>query len=214
MKSITLLGMLACVLCLGDALIPAGFAQTAANAAGSNPAVSINTGRLRGSLTAEGVAVFKNIPFAQPPVGDLRWREPLPAKAWAGVRDATAFGPMCNQSGNKQLPHSEDCLQLNVWTPKWPMTSGVPVMVWVHGGGNTAGSGVEALFNGEVLARHGVVVVNVNYRLGILGFFAHPGLTKESPHHAAGNYGRRVSTTLRHSDKEFKEYFRLSVVVC
>ena len=134
-------------------------------------------------------AVFKNIPFAQPPVGDLRWREPLPAKAWTGVRDATAFGPMCNQNDNKQLPHSEDCLQLNVWTPKWPMTSSVPVMVWVHGGGNTAGSGVEALFNGEVLARHGVVVVNVNYRLGIFGFFAHPGLTKESPHHAAGNYG-------------------------
>ena len=96
---------------------------------------------------------------------------------------------MCNQNDNKQLPHSEDCLQLNVWTPKWPLTSPVPVMVWVHGGGNTAGSGVEALFNGEVLARHGVVVVNVNYRLGIFGFFAHPGLTKESPHHAAGNYG-------------------------
>jgi para-nitrobenzyl esterase len=135
------------------------------------------------------VAVFKNIPFAQPPVGELRWREPLPAKAWTGVRDATAFGPMCNQNDNKQLPHSEDCLQLNVWTPKWPRTSHFPVMVWIHGGGNTAGSGVEALFNGEVLARHGVVVVNVNYRLGVFGFFAHPGLTKESPHHAAGNYG-------------------------
>jgi para-nitrobenzyl esterase len=96
---------------------------------------------------------------------------------------------MCNQNDNKQLPHSEDCLQLNVWTPKWPLTSPVPVMVWIHGGGNTAGSGVEALFNGEVLARHGVVVVNINYRLGVFGFFAHPGLTKESPHHAAGNYG-------------------------
>ena len=170
-------------------MIPAISAQAPAKAAGSDPVVSISTGQLRGSLTADGVAVFKNIPFAQPPVGDLRWREPLPAKAWTGVRDATAFGPMCNQNDNKQLPHSEDCLQLNVWTPKWPATSRVPVMVWVHGGGNTAGSGVEALFNGEVLARHGVVVVNVNYRLGIFGFFAHPGLTKESPHHAAGNYG-------------------------
>jgi len=189
MKSIKVFGILACALCLGLALIPASSAQAPARAAGSSPVVSIGTGQLRGSLTADGVAVFKNIPFAQPPVGDLRWREPLPAKAWTGVRDATAFGPMCNQNDNKQLPHSEDCLQLNVWTPKWPGTSRFPVMVWVHGGGNTAGSGVEALFNGEVLARHGVVVVNVNYRLGIFGFFAHPGLVKESPRHAAGNYG-------------------------
>jgi para-nitrobenzyl esterase len=172
--------MLACVLCLGHA---------PAKAAGSDPIVTITTGQLRGSFTSTGGAAFKNIPFAQPPVGNLRWHEPQPAKAWSGVRDATAMGPMCHQNDNKQLPHSEDCLQLNVWTPKSPMTSPVPVMVWVHGGGNTAGSGVEALFNGEVLARHGVVVVNVNYRLGIFGFFAHPDLTKESPHHAAGNYG-------------------------
>ena len=98
-------------------------AQTPATSEQSLPVVSVNTGQLRGSLTAEGVAFFKNIPFAQPPVGALRWREPLPAKAWTGVRDATAFGPMCNQNDNKQLPHSEDCLQLNVWTPKWPVTS-------------------------------------------------------------------------------------------
>ncbi len=189
MKSIRVLGTLACTLWVGQALIPAISAQAPARVAGSDPVVSISTGQLRGSVTADGLAVFKNIPFAQPPVGDLRWKEPLPAKAWTGVRDATAFGPMCNQNDNKQLPHSEDCLQLNVWTPKWPAPSRVPVMVWVHGGGNTAGSGVEALFNGEVLARHGVVVVNVNYRLGIFGFFAHPGLTKESPHYAAGNYG-------------------------
>jgi para-nitrobenzyl esterase len=164
-------------------------AQAPAKAAGSDPIVSISTGQLRGSLTSDGGAVFKNIPFAQPPVGDLRWREPQPAKAWTGVRDATTMGPMCHQNDNLQLPHSEDCLQLNVWTPKSPMTSPVPVMVWVHGGGNTAGSGIEALFNGEVLASHGAVVVNVNYRLGVFGFFAHPGLTKESPHHASGNYG-------------------------
>jgi para-nitrobenzyl esterase len=189
MKAIKVLGRLACVLSLGQALIPTSGAQTAANSAKANPVVTVGTGQLRGGVTPEGVAFFKNIPFAQPPVGDLRWREPLPPKAWTGVRDATAFGPMCNQAGNKQLPHSEDCLQLNVWTPKWPMTSPAPVMVWVHGGGNTAGSGVEALFNGEVLARRGVVMVNVNYRLGTFGFFAHPGLTKESPHHAAGNYG-------------------------
>ncbi len=180
---------LACILCFGQALATAISARAPARAAASEPVVSIRTGQLRGSLTAEGVAVFKNIPFAQPPVGALRWREPLPAKAWTGVRDATAFGPMCNQNDNQQLPHSEDCLQLNVWTPTWPVRSSVPVMVWIHGGGNTAGSGMEALFNGEVLARHGVVVVNVNYRLGVFGFFAHPQLRKESPHHAAGNYG-------------------------
>src|ERR1700683_1302759 len=189
MKSIIVLGTLACTLVCGQALIPASSAQASAKAAGSDPVVSISSGQLRGSLTADGVAVFKNIPFAQPPVGNLRWREPLPANAWTGVRDATAFGPMCNQNDNKQLPHSEDCLQLNVWTPKWPAASPAPVMVWVHGGGNTARSGGGGLFNGEVLAHHGVVVVNVNYRLGIFGFFAHSGLTKESPHHAAGNYG-------------------------
>jgi len=151
--------------------------------------VSVSTGQLRGSLTNDGVAAFKNIPYAEPPVGDRRWKEPVPAKAWTSVRDATAFGPMCHQNDNPQLPHSEDCLQLNIWTPEWPMTLTVPVMVWFHGGGNTAGSGVEPLFNGETLARHGVVLVTSNYRLGIFGFFSHPELTKESPHHASGNYG-------------------------
>src|ERR1035441_6012656 len=187
MKSIKVLGILACVLYLGQALTRVSWSQAPGKSAQSSPTVTAGAGPLRGSRTAEGVAVFKNIPFAQPPVGDLRWREPLPATPWTGVRDATAFGPMCNQNDNRQTPHSEDCLQLNVWTPSWPLKSPVPVMVWVHGGGNTAGSGMEALFNGEVLARHGVVVVNVNYRLGVFGFFAHPGLTKESVHHAAGN---------------------------
>jgi para-nitrobenzyl esterase len=146
----------------------------------SNPVVSFSSGKLRGSVDADGAAVFRNIPFAEPPVGDLRWKEPVPAKPWTGVRDATTFGPMCHQNDNPQLPHSEDCLQLNIWTPKRPMTARVPVMVWFHGGGNTAGSGVEPLFNGEVLARHGVIVVTANYRLGIFGFFSHPELTKES----------------------------------
>jgi len=188
MKSIKV-GTLACALCMWQSSIPASSAQTPAGSAGSNPVVSVGAGQLRGGLTANGVAVFKNIPFAQPPVGDLRWREPLPVKAWTGVRDATAFGPMCHQNDNRNTPHSEDCLQLNIWTPKWPMTSPVPVMVWFHGGGNTAGSGVEPLFNGETLARQGVVLVTANYRLGVFGFFAHPDLTKESAHHASGNYG-------------------------
>jgi para-nitrobenzyl esterase len=174
---------------LGQALISAKFAQSQTIAAGSDPIVSIGNGRLRGSMTPDGIAVFKNIPFAQPPVGDLRWREPVPAKSWNGVRDATDFGPMCHQNDNPHLPHSEDCLQLNVWTPAWPMKSSVPVMVWFHGGGNFAGSGIEPLFNGEILARHGVVLVTANYRLTIFGFFAHPELTGESAHNASGNYG-------------------------
>jgi para-nitrobenzyl esterase len=189
MRTIRAFGTLACVLCLGQASIPARSAQAPGSSAGSNAIASVSNGQLRGSLTSDGVAVFKNIPFAEPPVGNLRWREPVPAKPWTGVRDATVFGPMCHQSGNRNLPHGEDCLQLNIWTPRWPMKSSVPVMVWFHGGGNTAGSGVEALFNGEALARHGVVLVTTNYRLGIFGFFAHPELTKESIHHASGNYG-------------------------
>ncbi len=197
-----MLGPLGFVFCLGYALIsaqtparnasapPANDAAAAANGTtGSAPVVAVSTGQLRGSLTAGGAAMFKNIPFAEPPVGALRWKEPQPAKAWTGVRDATAFGPMCNQTGNAQLPHSEDCLQLNVWTPSWPMNASVPVLVWIHGGGNTAGSGVEPLFHGEALAKRGLVYVTVNYRLGIFGFFAHPGLTQESAHRASGNYG-------------------------
>src|SRR4051812_15377315 len=113
MKSIKTTGTLAFAVCLGQALMPAAAAQAAPKNAGADPVVSVAAGQLRGSLTSDGVAAFKNIPFAQPPVGELRWREPLPPKAWTGVRDAIAFGPMCHQNDNKQLPHSEDCLQLN-----------------------------------------------------------------------------------------------------
>jgi para-nitrobenzyl esterase len=182
MKVIAFLSTLACVLSWGLASIPA-------KSASPNPMVTVSTGELRGSLTTDGVAVFKGIPFAQPPTGNLRWREPLPAKSWTGVRDATVFGPACVQSGHLNATSSEDCLQLNVWTPRWPMRSPVAVMVWIHGGGNIAGSGVEPLFNGETLARHGIVLVTINYRLGVFGFFSHAELTKESPHHASGNYG-------------------------
>ena len=127
MNSIKVSGALVCVLCFGQA--SARYAQAQANSAGSNFIASASTGQLRGSLTEDGVAVFKNIPFAQPPVGDLRWREQVPAKSWTAVRDATAFGPMRHQNDNQHLPHSEDCLQLNVWTPAWPMESSAPVMV-------------------------------------------------------------------------------------
>lgn len=161
----------------------------AQGAAQSGPTVVVKSGKLAGAATADGGAVFKGIPYAQPPVGDLRWREPLPAKAWAGVRQATVFGPTCVQGGNLGKESSEDCLYLNIWAPKWPMTRPAAVMVWIHGGGNFAGAGSELIFNGENLARHGVVLVTLNYRLGVFGFLAHPELTKESAHHVSGNYG-------------------------
>ena len=187
MKSATLFGTLACALLLGQASITAIFAQPSTDSA-TKPIATTSTGQVSGGLLYDGVAFFKNIPFAQPPVGDLRWREPLPAKAWSGVRDATAFGPACVQSGHLNATSSEDCLQLNIWTPSWPVKSPVPVILWYHGGGNTAGSAIEPLFNGETFARHGVILVSANYRLGVFGFFAHPELTKESAHHSSGNY--------------------------
>ena len=178
------------VMCVAFA-IPAG-------AANSGPIVKVTGGQVRGATLDKVGAVFKGIPFAQPPVGTLRWREPIPVKPWAGVRDATAFGPLCAQvqspspnaaqASNAELS-DEDCLYLNVWTPEWHGKSQRPVMVYIHGGGNLGGGSSEATYDGESLARHGVVLVSVNYRLGIFGFFSHPALTQESPHHASGNQG-------------------------
>jgi para-nitrobenzyl esterase len=159
------------------------FALTAG--AQESPSVAVTGGKIQGSRAGSG-AVFKGIPFAAPPVGDLRWREPQPVQPWTRVRDASKFSPRCMQTGQDV---SEDCLYLNVWTPEWPPKSRRPVMLWIHGGGNFAGSGSEAIFDGESLARRGVVLVTANYRLGVFGFFAHPELTAESSHHASGNYG-------------------------
>ena len=153
------------------------------------PTVSTSAGKIRGIASNYGGAVFKGIPFAQPPVGDLRWREPLPAKPWSGVLDATAFGHACVQGGNQGRDSSEDCLTLNVWTPAWPMKKPTAVLVWIYGGGNFAGATSDPTFNGDSLAKHGVVLVTANYRLGVCGFFAHPELSKESPHHVSGHYG-------------------------
>lgn len=171
-----------------------------ATAAARDPVVSLTAGRLRGSAVAHGGAVFKGIPYAQPPAGDLRWRPPAPVKPWSGERSATAFGPPCAQNSNGRMLEnsSEDCLFLNVWTADWPphisgKASRKPVMLWLHGGGNYAGTASGANFDGESLARRGVVLVTVNYRLTVFGFFAHPELTRESSresgHHASGNYG-------------------------
>jgi para-nitrobenzyl esterase len=142
-----------------------------------------------------GIRVFKGIPYAAPPVGDLRWKEPQPAAPWTGVRKADAFGPRAMQGFIyddmvfRDRGPSEDCLYLNVWTPARSAGDGLPVMFWIHGGGFQAGSSSEPRQDGENLARKGVVVVSLNYRLGILGFLAHPGLTMESRFGASGNYG-------------------------
>jgi para-nitrobenzyl esterase len=165
--------------------------------ADSGPIVKVTGGQIKGAALDKGGAVFKGIPYAQPPVGDLRWREPMRVKPWTGVRDATAFGAICPQAppfvGNG-VASGEDCLYLNVWTPEWPSRSRKAVMVWIPGGGNIFGGVIAGNPNndgndGESLARHGVVVVSLNYRLGSFGFFAHPALTRESPHHASGNQG-------------------------
>jgi para-nitrobenzyl esterase len=157
-----------------------------AAAAEELPTVKVTGGKVQGAALASGGAVFKGIPFAAAPVGNLRWREPVPVKPWSGVRDATKFGARCMQNG---MGVSEDCLYLNIWTPEWPSRSRKPVMLWIHGGGNFAGASSDAIFDGERLARRSIVLVSANYRLGVFGFFAHPKLTAESKHHASGNYG-------------------------
>jgi para-nitrobenzyl esterase len=137
---------------------------------------------------------FLGIPYAAAPVGDLRWKPPVPVAKWDGVRKATEFGSHCMQTnvfGDMVFPDpggSEDCLSLNVWVPAKAQGK-LPVMVWIYGGGFVAGGTSEPRQHGEVLAQQGVIVVSMNYRLGIFGFFVHPELAKESEHHAAGNYG-------------------------
>ncbi len=158
--------------------------------------VRTEAGAVEGSTSTDGkIQIFRGIPYAAPPVGALRWKEPQPVAAWQGVRKATEFGARCMQ-GNvfgdmvfRDAAPSEDCLYLNVWTPKASSDAKLPVMVWIYGGGFQAGATSEPRQDGEHLAHKGVVVVSMNYRLGIFGFFSHPDLTKESPHHASGNYG-------------------------
>ena len=170
----------------------------AAPAARASDALTVVTdrGSVQGTLSSDGqVRAFLGIPYAAPPVGPLRWKPPQPAPAWSGVRSATSFGPRCMQSHlyPDMVFHdpgpSEDCLTLNVWTPAEKSSAPLPVMVWIYGGGFVTGGTSEARQDGEHLARKGVIVVSMNYRLGIFGFFALPSLAAESPKHAAGNYG-------------------------
>jgi para-nitrobenzyl esterase len=144
----------------------------------------------------DGVRTFKGIPFAQPPVGDLRWREPQPVKNWTDTRTADKFGPQCMQRTSSGGDYwfrsdgmSEDCLYLNVWTPAKSGHEELPVLVYIFGGGFQNGDGSEPRYDGGNMARQGMVAVSVNYRTNVFGLFVHPELTKESAHHAAGNYG-------------------------
>jgi len=172
----------------------AGAADPGANATG--PQVRVRAGSLQGVTEAGSlVAAYKGIPYAKPPVGDLRWRPPVPAPAWEGVRDAREFGHACLQPPQQptglysggMASLSEDCLTLNVWAPAG--ARGLPVMVWIHGGALVGGSSSEPLYDGVKIAQQGVVFVSINYRLGLLGFLAHPALSAESPQRLSGNYG-------------------------
>jgi len=180
-----LLACAAAAACLGLAL-PAS--------AGQGPVVQAPAGALQG-VTDGSVRVFKGVPYAQPPVGAQRWRPPVAAAKWPGVRPATQFGPACLQPiprtasiyADPPPAMSEDCLSLNVWAPADARNA--PVMFWIHGGALVGGYGSESIFDGRKLAERGIVVVSINYRLGVLGYLAHPQLSAESPQGVSGNYG-------------------------
>jgi para-nitrobenzyl esterase len=162
-----------------------GVIAVSAAAAAERPQVHTESGTLAGQ-SAGAVVAFKGIPYAAAPVGDSRWREPRRPPRWAGVREAVEFGAACPQDpalGGNPQPRAEDCLFLNVWAPAALRGGHHPVMVWIHGGGFVAGAGSQQLYDGENFARDGIVLVTINYRLGSLGFFAHPALG------GGGNYG-------------------------
>jgi para-nitrobenzyl esterase len=177
------------------ALISALAAMTAACADAQTPApppVKIDAGPLQGAADGDSVA-YKGVPYAAPPVGPLRWRPPQPPARWTGVRPATAFGAICPQNAGMGVPpgaaQSEDCLTLNVWAPAHS-TRAAPVMVWLHGGGDDSGTASQPQFGGATFAHDGIVFVSLDYRLGALGWFAHPALTKEAgPGAPLANYG-------------------------
>ena len=157
------------------------------------PGALTDSGPISG-IAEGGLKIYKGVPFAAPPVGSLRWRPPTRVTAWTHTRKADAFAPACMQEGvsmpGEAAPKiSEDCLYLNIWTPANNTQQPLPVIVWIYGGGYINGSSSMPLYWGDKLAHKGVVVVTIAYRLGPLGFLAHPGLTQESPHHSSGNYG-------------------------
>jgi len=157
-----------------------------ASAAEAAP-IRVDGGRIEGTVK-DGMRTWLGVPYAAAPVGDLRWRAPQPVVSWQGVRPAKALPPACRQSATWiNLPQSEDCLYLNIWAPAVAKGEKLPVMVWIHGGGYYGGSGSQPLFDGAHIARHGVIVVTLNYRLGVFGFFSHPDLAAEG--RVDGNQG-------------------------
>ena len=167
-----------------------------ASAATAPDVVSVESGKLQGVMNSDNtVRIFKGVPFAAAPVGELRWKPPQPPVKWTGIRQADKFGSACLQNkvfGDiywRDNQPSEDCLNLTIWVPAKRASKKLPVFVWYYGGGFVAGSSSEPRYDGENLAKKGVIVVNANYRLGVFGFLAHPELTKESGRNASGNYG-------------------------
>jgi len=180
---------------MGLALAAALASTHLVTAAAGDPVAQIASGWVQGTSEGE-LRIFRGIPFAAAPVGALRWRAPQPVAKWHGVRPADRFAASCMQDptaeaplGTPPLTVSEDCLYLNVWTHAQASQAALPVMVWIYGGGFNQGSAALPLYSGERLARHGVVVVSIAYRVGALGFLAHPALSAESEHHVSGNYG-------------------------
>jgi para-nitrobenzyl esterase len=172
---------------LATALLSLGLVHAAAD----DP-VKLDSGMVSGASAPSGeVRVFKGIPYAAPPVGDLRWRAPQAPAHWDSVRKAEAFSPVCMQGsgGSSSQKMSEDCLYLNVWTGAKSASEKRPVMVWIYGGGYNTGSGSQPMYDGEALAKKGAVVVTLNYRLGVFGFFSYPELTTESDRRGAANFG-------------------------
>ena len=164
--------------------------------AAEQPLVDTDSGSIVGEALADGMAVFRGVPYAAPPIGELRWKQPQPAANWDGALDCTAFGNVAPQSNRlaqmtgETLPEtSEDCLYLNVWTTNLDGDAPLPFMVWRHGGGWTGGYSQQGLYDGVNFSKRGVVFVSINYRLGPFGFFAHNLLSEESPNRSSGNYG-------------------------
>jgi para-nitrobenzyl esterase len=171
-------------------------ATTRPGAASPQDQVKTENGIVSGTLNADHtVRIFKGIPFAAPPVGELRWKPPQPPLGWKGIRQADKFGSPCPQTNVfgdiyfREAQPSEDCLSLSIWIPAQPASAKLPVIVWFYGGGFVAGSNSEPRYDGENLARKGVIIVSPNYRLGVFGFLSHPELSNQSEHHASGNYG-------------------------
>jgi len=165
-----------------------------ASAALPSDETKIDSGKLKGA-SKDGITAFKGVPFAAAPVGDLRWRPPQPVKPWSDVRKATEYGPDCAQlpfpgdAAPLGVPPAEDCLYANVWVPDGSLGKKLPVMVWIYGGGFVNGGSSPSVYDGTQFARHDIVFVSFNYRVGRFGFFAHPALTKENPNEPKGNYG-------------------------